>query len=81
MKKKNLEQKNSKYNKVKINYTSKINVNKIQLTNDLIDRTIDDCNRSVETIDAVMECLHELNNLLLKHAIWSKNNLDKNKIN
>jgi hypothetical protein len=68
----------TQFNEGEYSINSNTNYKQKQLANEIIGRTINDCNRSIETINTVMECLFELNNLLLKNAIWKKNKKDKN---
>ncbi|MFL0352210.1 hypothetical protein [Xanthomarina sp. GH4-25] len=59
------------------NTYSKIKMDKEQFAFHLLERTIDDCTRSIQTIDAAMACLQELNNLLLTYSIWKTKNINK----
>ena len=75
----NQEHKSPQIEAIESGNGSVTSINQKKIAKIVISKTIEDCDNSIETIDAVMECLHELNNLLLRNSIWKRRYMEQNK--
>ncbi|TYA58263.1 hypothetical protein [Formosa maritima] len=65
-----------KKGQVELSCQSKLNQK--QVANELLDKTVEDCNKHLASKVAVLECMLELDNLLIKNSLCKKKHLYNN---